>query len=57
MSGPEKTPQDQITELRKLVVDAEEKLDQVLRGLRSLEERLANEASSEPNHRPRRTHP
>jgi hypothetical protein len=30
MSGPEKTPQDQITERRKLVVDAEEKLDQVL---------------------------
>jgi hypothetical protein len=48
MNVPMKTPQDQIQELRKLVADALESLDQVVRGLHTLEQRLAGEASSGP---------
>lgn len=48
MTPPMKTPQDQVQELHKLVTDAVEKLDQVVRGLHSLEQRLARCASSEP---------
>jgi hypothetical protein len=44
-----KTPQDQIKELQKLVTDATDKLDQVLRGLDSLKGRLVGEASDEPD--------
>jgi hypothetical protein len=49
MTAPSKTLQDQINELHKLVTDATEKLDQVLRGLDSLEGRLVDEASDEPD--------
>jgi uncharacterized coiled-coil protein SlyX len=35
-----KTPADQIEEIAKLVQDAQDKLDQVTRALRSLEDRL-----------------
>jgi hypothetical protein len=49
MTEPSKTPQDQINELRKLVTDATEKLDQVLRGLDSLEGRLVDKTSDEPD--------
>ena len=41
MVGDErKTEADQVGEIRKLVQDAQEKLDQVTRALRSLEHRL-----------------
>jgi hypothetical protein len=40
-----KTQRDQIREIHKLVDDAVEKLEQVLRGLRALDERLADETS------------
>jgi hypothetical protein len=52
MNVPTKTPQHQIQELRKLVDDARETLDQVVRGLDSLERRLAGEASSGSAPRP-----
>jgi hypothetical protein len=45
MEASVKTTQEQVRELHKLVADAGEKLDQVRRGLRFLEERLAEEAS------------
>jgi Mg2+ and Co2+ transporter CorA len=35
-----KTPPDQVEEIAKLVRDAQDKLDQVTRALRSLEDRL-----------------
>jgi len=38
-----KTPSDQVGEIAKLVQDAQEKLDQVTRALRSLERRLTEE--------------
>jgi hypothetical protein len=40
MTDEAKTSADQIGEIRKLVEDAQEKLDQVTRALRTLEERL-----------------
>jgi hypothetical protein len=40
MSDETKTPADQVEEIAKLVQDAQEKLDQVSRALRSLQERL-----------------
>ena len=40
MSDEAKTSADQVGEIRKLVQDAQEKLDQVTRALRSLEHRL-----------------
>jgi tetrahydromethanopterin S-methyltransferase subunit B len=49
MNVPMKTTQDQIQELHKLVDDALEALDQVARGLTSLERRLAGEASVGPS--------
>jgi hypothetical protein len=38
-----KTPADQVGEIAKLVRDAQEKLDQVTRALRSLEQRLGED--------------
>jgi hypothetical protein len=35
-----KTPAEQVSEIRKLVADAQDKLDQVVRALRTLEDRL-----------------
>jgi hypothetical protein len=40
MNDETKTPADQVEEIAKLVQDAQEKLDQVSRALRSLQERL-----------------
>ncbi|HUA48597.1 MAG TPA: hypothetical protein VMA77_25420 [Solirubrobacteraceae bacterium] len=40
MSNDTKTPAHQVAEIAKLVQDAQEKLDQVTRALRSLEQRL-----------------
>jgi hypothetical protein len=40
-----KTSADQVGEIRKLVQDAQDKLDQVTRALRSLEDRLEREES------------
>jgi hypothetical protein len=40
MSDETKTTANQIGEISKLVLDAQDKLDQVTRALRSLEERL-----------------
>ena len=40
MGDEGKSPADQVAEIRKLVQDAQDKLDQVTRALRSLEERL-----------------
>lgn len=45
-SGPAKSPEDQVEEIHKLVADAQEKLDQVSRALRSLGERLGSERHS-----------
>jgi len=39
-----KTSADQIGEINKLVQDAQDKLDQVVRALRSLEDRLMQQA-------------
>jgi methyl-accepting chemotaxis protein len=39
-----KTSADQIGEISKLVQDAQDKLDQVVRALRSLEDRLTQQA-------------
>lgn len=41
--GPLKSPEAQVEEIHKLVSDAQEKLDQVSRALRSLGERLGPE--------------
>jgi hypothetical protein len=40
---PLKTTTEQVTEIRKLVADAQGKLDQVVRALRTLEDRLRDE--------------
>jgi methyl-accepting chemotaxis protein len=40
VTDPAKTAADQVGELTKLVEDAQEKLDQTVRALRSLQERL-----------------
>jgi hypothetical protein len=48
VSEDAKTPADQVGEIAKLVQDAQEKLDQVTRALRSLEQRLAREGRPEP---------
>jgi hypothetical protein len=44
-----KTPADQAGEISKLVQDAQDKLDQVTRALRSLQERLAKETPAPPD--------
>jgi hypothetical protein len=45
-----KSLRDQAREIRKLILDAQEQLDLALRGLRSLEERLAAEdAAGDPS--------
>ena len=43
MTDGRKTEADQVAEIRKLVQDAQEKLDQVTRALRSLDARLEQE--------------
>ena len=48
MTEDAKTPADQVGEIAKLVQDAQEKLDQVTRALRSLERRLAQEDRPTP---------
>jgi hypothetical protein len=45
MADQSKTPADQVGEIAKLVADAQEKLDQVVRALRTLEDRLARDSS------------
>ena len=52
MNGSTKSLQDQIQELHKLVDDALEKLDQVVRGLDSLEQRVVREEAGEAAARP-----
>jgi hypothetical protein len=48
MSADPKTPADQVGEIAKLVQDAQEKLDQIARALRTLEQRLNREDRPEP---------
>jgi isoaspartyl peptidase/L-asparaginase-like protein (Ntn-hydrolase superfamily) len=43
---PLKTTAEQVTEITKLVEDAQGKLDQVVRALRTLEDRLRDDAGS-----------
>jgi hypothetical protein len=43
-----KTTADQVEEIRKLVQDAQEKLDQVTRALRTLEDRLEQDDTFRP---------
>jgi hypothetical protein len=43
-----KTTADQVGEIRKLVQDAQEKLDQVTRALRSIEHRLEQDDTRRP---------
>jgi len=43
VSNDTKTPADQVGEIAKLVEDAQNKLDQVTRALRSLEQRLSED--------------
>jgi prefoldin subunit 5 len=43
-----KTPADQVEEIAKLVQDAQDKLDQVARALRTLQQRLTREDRPEP---------
>jgi hypothetical protein len=45
MNDEAKTSADQVAEIRKLVQDAQEKLDQVTRALRTLENRLERGAA------------
>ena len=45
MSDEGKTAADQVGEIRKLVQDAQDKLDQVTRALRTLEDRFGRVAS------------
>jgi hypothetical protein len=45
---PLKTTAEQVTEITKLVADAQGKLDQVARALRTLEDRLRDEPDSGP---------
>ena len=48
MSDEAKTSADQVGEIRKLVQDAQDKLDQVTRALRTLEDRLERDQASRP---------
>jgi hypothetical protein len=48
MSEDTKTAADQVGEIAKLVQDAQTKLDQVMRALKSLEERLEPVGSAPP---------
>jgi hypothetical protein len=45
MTDEAKTSADQVEEIAKLVLDAQDRLDQVTRALRSLQDRLAREAT------------
>jgi hypothetical protein len=45
MAEESKSPADQVGEISKLVRDAQDKLDQVVRALRSLERRIDREES------------
>ncbi len=45
MAEESKSPADQVGEISKLVRDAQDKLDQVVRALRSLEQRIDRDAS------------
>lgn len=45
MAEESKSPADQVGEISKLVRDAQDKLDQVVRALRSLERRIEREES------------
>jgi len=51
MAEASKTSADQVGEIRKLVQDAQDKLDQVSRALRSLEDRLKQEDREEEDRR------
>jgi hypothetical protein len=51
MSDEAKTPADQMAEIAKLAQDAQEKLDQVARALRTLQARLSREHLPEPGPR------
>jgi ABC-type transporter Mla subunit MlaD len=48
MSDEGKTAADQLGEIRKLVQDAQEKLDQVTRALRTLQDRFEQVAAAGP---------
>ena len=48
MADETKTTADQVGEISKLVEDAQDKLDQVTRALRSLEERLIKRVPDSP---------
>ena len=48
MADEAKALADQVEELAKLVRDAQDKLDQVTRGLRSLQDRLIKNAPDRP---------
>ncbi|MFZ0380751.1 MAG: hypothetical protein WCD11_00825 [Solirubrobacteraceae bacterium] len=48
MADETKTTADQVGEISKLVEDAQDKLDQVTRALRSLEERLIKQVPGSP---------
>ncbi len=48
MGDEGKTTADQVGEIRKLVQDAKDKLDQVTRALRSLEGRLEHDETRRP---------
>ncbi|HTP21123.1 MAG TPA: hypothetical protein VMJ65_16080 [Solirubrobacteraceae bacterium] len=48
MADEPKSPTDQLGEIKKLVQDAQDKLDQVNRALRSLEDRLKRERDGHP---------
>jgi hypothetical protein len=48
MADESKSPADQIGEIGKLVRDAQDKLDQVVRALRSLEQRIDRDESGRP---------
>ncbi|HUA06739.1 MAG TPA: hypothetical protein VMB27_22725 [Solirubrobacteraceae bacterium] len=47
MAEESKSPADQVGEIKKLVQDAEDKLDQVSRALRTLEDRLKQQSRDE----------
>ena len=51
MAEASKTSGDQVGEIRKLVQDAQDKLDQVSRALRTLEERLKHGDRDEEDRR------
>lgn len=48
MAEESKSPADQVGEISKLVRDAQDKLDQVVRALRSLEQRIDRDESGRP---------